>query len=251
MELMTLLPFIAIIAFATYVQTVTGFALGMIVMGAVTTFDLVPIAFTSVVISAVTFINGLVAVKGNVQALDVKRVMLTCAGMCPAILVGLLLLDYMSSEFNHILQLLLGATIIGAGLMIMLKPDPLQKPSSAPVFAGCGALAGVMAGMFSMAGPPLVYVFYRQPFEIKTIRLCLVSIFLLSAVMRTGMVGAQGGLTIEMGIFSALCIPMVTLFTWIGKNYPPPLSSNNMRRFAFFLLILIGISLLIKNVPQL
>ncbi len=247
MDLMTLLPFIAIIAFATYVQTVTGFALGMIVMGAVTTFDLVPIAFTSVVISAVTFINGLVAVKGNVQALDIKRVMITSAGMFPAILVGLLLLDYMSAELNHILQLLLGATIIGAGLMIMLKPDPLAKPSSGFTFAGSGALAGVMAGMFSMAGPPLVYLFYRQPFEIKTIRLCLVTIFLLSSVMRTGMVGAQGGLTWEMGIFSVLCIPMVTLFTWIGKRYPPPLSANNMRRAAFFLLILIGASLVIKN----
>lgn len=247
MELTTLLPFVAIIAFATYVQTVTGFALGMIVMGTVTTFDLVPIAFTSVVISAVTFVNGLVAVKGNVEALDIKRVMFTCAGMFPAILVGLLLLDYMSAEFNHILQLLLGASIIGAGLMIMLKPDPLEQPSSSITFGASGAAAGVMAGLFSMAGPPLVYLFYRQPFELKTIRLCLVTIFLLSSVMRTGMVGAQGGLTLDMGIFSLLCIPMVTIFTWIGKKYPPPLSSNNMRRFAFFLLILIGISLILKN----
>jgi len=247
MDLMTLLPFVAIIAFATYVQTVTGFALGMIVMGAVTTFDLVPIAFTSVVISAVTFVNGLVAVKGNMEALDIKRVMYTSAGMFPAILLGLLLLDYMSSDLNHILQLLLGGAIIGAGLMIMLKPDPLPKPSSATVFATSGAAAGVMAGLFSMAGPPLVYLFYRQPFELKTIRLCLVTIFLLSAVMRTGMVGAQGGLTWEMGIFSVLCIPIVTVFTWIGKRYPPPLSNNNMRRAAFFLLILIGISLVIKN----
>jgi len=248
MELMTLLPFIAIIAFATYVQTVTGFALGMIVMGAVTTFDLVPIAFTSVIISAVTFINGLVAIKGNTKALDLKRVGLTCAGMFPAIMLGLLLLDYMSEEFNHILQLLLGVTIIGAGLMIMLKPEPLKAPSSTAMFAGSGAVAGVMAGLFSMAGPPLVYLFYRQPFELKTIRLCLVSIFLLSAVARTGMVGAQGGLTMDMLIFSVFCIPMVTLFTWVGKRYPPPLSNTNMRRFAFFLLIVIGASLVLKNI---
>lgn len=246
-ELAALIPFILIIAFATYVQTVTGFALGMIVMGAVTTFDLVPIAFTSVVVSAVTFINGAVSLKGNFDAVDTKRILITCSAMFPAIMGGLLLLDYMSSELNSLLQLLLGTTIILAGLMIMLKPEPMKKPSSNFVFAGSGAVAGLMAGLFSMAGPPLVYLFYRQPFELKTIRLCLVSIFLLSAVGRTTMVGAQGGLTWEMLIFSVVCIPMVTLFTWIGKNYPPPVSPTTLRRLAFFLLIIIGVSLVIKN----
>ncbi|WP_372739962.1 hypothetical protein [Neptunomonas sp.] len=69
MGLETLIPFIAIIAFATCVQTVTGFALGMIVMGAVTAFELAPIAFTSVVISAVVLINGVVAIKGSFHQL--------------------------------------------------------------------------------------------------------------------------------------------------------------------------------------
>ncbi|WP_432470298.1 TSUP family transporter [Amphritea sp. HPY] len=247
-DLLPLIPFIAIIAFATYVQTVTGFALGMIVMGAVTTFDLVPIAFTSVVVSAVTFINGAVALKGNFDAVDTKRVLITCSAMFPAIMGGLLLLDYMSSDFNSLLQLLLGITIIAAGLMIMLKPEPMAKPSSNLMFAGSGAVAGLMAGLFSMAGPPLVYLFYRQPFELITIRLCLLSIFLLSAVGRTTMVGAQGGLTLDMLIFSAVCIPMVALFTWIGKNYPPRVSPNTLRRMAFFLLIIIGASLVVKNI---
>ncbi len=247
MDLTALIPFIAIIAFATYVQTITGFALGMIVMGAVTTFELVPIAFTSVVISVVTFINGAVALKGNFQAVDVKRVIITCSAMFPAILGGLLVLDYMTESLNNLLQILLGLTIIVAGLMIMLKPEPMAKPSGVLTFASSGAAAGFLAGLFSMAGPPLVYLFYRQPFELKTIRLCLLSIFLLSAVGRTTIVGAQGGLTIEMGIFSLVCLPIVTLSTWIGKKYPPKVSPNTLRRMAFFLLIVIGISLVVKN----
>lgn len=245
MGLETLIPFIAIIAFATYVQTVTGFALGMIVMGCVTAFDLVPIAFTSVVISAVTLINGLVALKGSFHALDLKRVAITCVGIFPALLVGLILLDHLSESFNNLLQLLLGITIFTGGLLIMLRPEPLSKPSSNAVFVASGAAAGFLAGMFSMAGPPLVYLFYRQPFELKTIRLCLVCIFLISSTARIVMVGFQGGLTIDMLTFSLLCIPIVMFFTLIGKRYPPPLSTINMRRFAFLLLILIGLSLMI------
>jgi len=214
-------------------------------MGSVTAFDLVPIAFTSVVISAVTLINGLVAIKGSFHALDLKRVAITCAGIFPALLAGLILLDHLSESFNNLLQLLLGITIFTGGLLIMLRPEPLNEPSSNAVFVASGTAAGFLAGMFSMAGPPLVYLFYRQPFELKTIRLCLVCIFLISSAARIVMVGFQGGLTIDMLTFSLLCIPMVMFFTWVGKRYPPPLSTTNMRRFAFLLLILIGLSLMI------
>lgn len=247
MDLAVLLPFLLIIAFASYVQTVTGFALGMIVMGCVTMFGLLPIAFTSVIISIVSFINGVVALKGNSKAVDIKRVVLTCSALFPMTLVGLWLLNYLSSDMNQILQGLLGVTIIVAGFMIMLKPEPLQKPSSPSLFIASGAASGLLAGLFSMAGPPLVYLFYRQPFEMLTIRLCLLSIFLLSAVVRTSMVAAQGQLTMDMITFALLCLPVVTLFTWIGKRFPPPVTAQTLRRFAFFLLIIIGFSLVIKN----
>lgn len=246
-ELNTLLIFLAITACATYMQTVTGFALGMIVMGSVTALDLVPITFSSVVVSIITFVNGVVAVKGNIQALDFKRIGLVCLGLMPAIPVGLWLLQYMSSGFNSQLQILLGATIVIAGLLIMLKPEPLPRLSSDLTFSISGAAGGLMAGLFSMTGPPLIYLFYRQPLEIQTIRLCLVTVFLLSHASRTVVVGAQSGLTSEMLIFSALCIPATILFTWLGKHYPPPLNTDNMRRFAFGLLMLIGVSLILKN----
>ena len=108
-----------------------------------------------------------------------------------------------------------------------------------------------MAGMFSMSGPPLIYLFYRQPLDMQTIRLCLVTVFLLSHASRTLIVGTQDGITNEVMIFSALCIPATILFTWLGKTYPPPLSANNLRRVAFLLLILIGVSLVLKNLMHL
>jgi len=75
----------------------------------------------------------------------------------------------------------------------------------------------------------------------------LLSVFLLSAVVRTSMVAAQGQLTLEMITFSLICLPIVTLATWLGKHYPPPLTAQAQRHAAFFLLILIGVSLVIKN----
>ena len=159
----TLLPFMAIIAIATYVQSVAGFALGMIVMGTVTTFNLVPIAFTSVVISFVTLINSIFILKGCFQQLNRKLVILTVAGMLPGLIIGLTLLEYLSSEYNQILQNILGIAIIGAGISMILKsPHKERQQSHQAMFFGAGTASGILTGLFSMGGPPLVYIFYRQ-----------------------------------------------------------------------------------------
>lgn len=241
----TLLPFMAIIAVATYVQSVAGFALGMIVMGTVTTFNLVPIAFTSVVISFVTLINSIFILKGCFHQLNRRLVLFTVVGMLPGLVIGLTLLEFLSSEYNQILQNILGIAIIGAGISMILKsPHKERKQSHDGIFFGAGTASGILTGLFSMGGPPLVYIFYRQPFTLHLIRLYLLSIFFVSSISRITMVGIQGGLTSDMLLFSVICIPVVLSMSWIAKRYPPPISLDTMRKFAFFLLMLIGSSLL-------
>lgn len=247
MDLIALVELAIIIAIGTYVQTVTGFGLGMVVMGVVTMFGLLPIAFTSVVISLMAFSNGAFALKGDVKSLDKKALLFTSLGMLPAIALGLFVLTFMSAEFGHLLQFLLGIAIILGGATSMLKPEPIKKVSHPAAFSLAGFVGGFLAGLFSVAGPPLVYQFYRQPMDIKTIRLCLLTIFLISSFLRTVMVGVQGGLELNMFTFSLLCMPVVFVTTWLGKNYPPPLSPLNMRRLAIGLLILIGVSLMAKS----
>jgi len=165
----------------------------------------------------------------------------------PGLGLGIYLFALRSADYESLLQQLRGGAIVVAGLMMTLKPAPLKQRSGAWQFAGAGALAGILAGMFSMAGPPLVFQYYRQPFNMKTIRLCLLAIFLSSGVVRTIMVGAQGELEIDMFTFTAVCMPVVYGFTWLGKHYPPPISDLALRRFAFTLLIGLGLALMAKG----
>ncbi|MGB0958468.1 MAG: hypothetical protein ACPGUF_08345, partial [Litorivicinus sp.] len=46
------------IVLGAYVQTLSGFALGMLVMGFATGFDLAPIAYTAMLVSASAFLNS-------------------------------------------------------------------------------------------------------------------------------------------------------------------------------------------------
>ncbi|GGK72236.1 TSUP family transporter [Amphritea balenae] len=246
MTIEQLLPFLLIVAFGTYVQTVTGFALGMIVLGCVAQLGLASVTFTSVIISLLMLANGPIALRGNLQHLDHKAMLWSLTGLFPALVAGVLLLNYLSSDFTQMLQWLLGATIITGGLFIMLKPEPLPQRSSHRSFAIAGAAAGIFGGLFSIAGPPLVYQLYRQPLSLQTIRLSLLAMFLVMNIIRLLVLGVQGLLTLEMLWTGLICIPVVAAFTLIGKRYPPPFSDTTMRRLAFALLIIIGISLVIS-----
>jgi len=243
MALEQLIPFMLVVAFATYVQTVTGFALGMIVLGCVAQFDLASIAFTSVIISLLMLANGPIALRGNLDALDHPALGYSLLGLFPALIAGVLLLNYLSSEFTQLLQVILGITIICGGLFILLKPEPLAQRSGNGAFSVAGFAAGIFGGLFSIAGPPLVYQFYRQPISLRSIRLCLLAIFLVMNIGRLLVLAVQGALEFEMFYTALFCIPVVAAFTVLGKRYPPPFSDNTMRRLAFALLILIGCSL--------
>lgn len=246
MSLETLIPFLAIIAVATYVQSVAGFALGMIVMGGVTTFNLMPIAFTSVIISAVTLINSVFIINTELKALNLRTVGITALGLLPGLLLGLYLLQFLSESFNQILQNTLGIVIILAGVSMILKAKAKTRKASHPLaFFACGSASGLFTGLFSIGGPPLVFIFYRQPLPLTTIRSYLLSIFLISSIGRISMVGMQGDLTLEMGIYVLTCIPVVLVVSSLAKRYPPPISLEMMRKVAFCLLVILGVSLLI------
>ncbi|WP_417227184.1 TSUP family transporter [Amphritea sp.] len=246
MPLDQLAAFMLFVALGTYVQTVTGFAMGMIILGCVAQFELASVTFTSVIISLLMLANGPIALRGNLRHLDLKIMLWSLAGLFPALLLGVFLLNYLSSDFTQVLQGLLGITIIFGGLFIMLKPDPLPSPSSNLNFSIAGAAAGIFGGLFSIAGPPLVYQLYRQPLPLQTIRLCLLAMFLVMNMIRLCVLGLQGQLSLDMLWNGLICIPVVAAFTLIGKYYPPPFSDTTMRRLAFGLLIIIGISLVIS-----
>ena len=55
-------------------------------------------------------------------------------------------------------------------------------------------------------------------------------------------------------LLAALCtlaLPVGVLATMAGKRYPPPIAQRGMRRIAFAVLTLIGLSLMAAAVPQL
>jgi uncharacterized membrane protein YfcA len=239
--------FLLAVAVGSYIQTVTGFAIGLIVMGTVATFDLAPIPFSAIVVCFLAFWNGLVALRHSHSEIDWKITRLVLIGAMPAMVAGVYLLNYLSQAAASTIEFTLGIVVIFGGCLLMLKPNVRKDVEPQWSFLFSGFAAGAIGGLFSTAGPPLVYHLYRQPISINVIRTTLLAIFLISSAARIVVVGVQGQIDVEVIKYSLLSIPVVTIFTLIGNRYPPPLSDMNRRRFAFMLLVVIGGSLLLTG----
>lgn len=245
MDPLILAAFLFVVALGAYVQTVTGFALGLIVMGGITLLDLAPVAFTAVVVGFTALANNFLALHRAMHHIDLRGMIYTLLGMLPAVYIGVLLLDALHTTSVETLRVILGVVILTGGVLLALRPHPHVRRAPGWVDAGVGVAGGILAGMFSIGGPPLVFHYYRQPLQLAVVRATLLAIFAMATVARLVYVGLAGDIELEMVELSLLCLPVVFLATLAGRRYPPPLPDLAMRRLAFTLLGLIGLMLLL------
>ncbi len=239
-----LVPFILIVVIAVYFQTVTGFGLSMIVMGLAGGMGIASIATLASVVSFVGLVNSGVALRSTHRHIDWRLAWCMVAGVVPASMFGVVLLNYLSGAAADIIQLLLGLVIVYGGVNFAWKPRALSRVTGPYSFAYYGFLGGIIGGMFGIPGPPLIFHLYRQPMTLPQIRSLLIFINAVVALVRTLFVGAQGQIGADVLVLSALCLPMVAIATVAGNRFPPPLSSEAMRRLAFIVLIVMGAALM-------
>ncbi|UTV26607.1 sulfite exporter TauE/SafE family protein [Photobacterium atrarenae] len=240
----TLLILLAIIMVGTYFQTVTGFGLGIIVVGATSALDLTTVAVIAAVVSLVTLVNCAVALPGAAKQMDWCAVSAVVLGVLPGIGAGVWLLELLSQSATSLLQGLLGGMIVYSAVNFLLRPAQKTVRSGHPSFVVSGFGSGLTGGLFGMAGPPLIYQFYRQPFELTTIRNMLLISFAFTSATRSLLIGVQGQLSMDIVLLAGIAVPVVMISTILARRFPPPLSAAAMRRMVFGLLMLIGLYLI-------
>jgi len=238
-----LMGFLVLAGAAAYAQTLTGFAFGLITMGGVGLTGLLSLPDAAMIVSVLTLVNATqMVLKGwrDVAWREFRSIMVSSI---PLLFLGYWVLEALSGTRADLLQLILGLMIIVSSLQLARKPEPLPSKSSQETFLFFGGIAGLMGGMFSTAGPPLVYHFYRQPMPLAVIRETLVTVFAVNAVVRIALVVASGDLPAGGDLTGLFAIPVVIGATHAARRWPPPISPSTMRRIVFALLFLSGVSL--------
>lgn len=235
--------FLCIVGIGSYLQAFTGFALGIFVLGAVVMLKLVSLETTAIAINIMMVVNTAVALRGNVHLMNRKLFARTLVGIIPGVPVGLWLLDTLAARNTQLLQFALGLLVFIAGATLLAQPKPRGTASSNGSFAVAGALGGVLGGLFSVPGPPVIYHFYVQPMALEQVRLTLLGIFGTISLIRLFLLGVDGSLSPDALYLGGLSIPVVAATTALFMKYPPPLSEVAVRRAVSVLLSAMGVGI--------
>ena len=251
MELSALIPLLLLALTASYIQSVTGFALGMIMMAVAGGLDWYPIATLAAVVSILSLANIGVALRGSWRQVDLSLGRSIVSGQVLAIGPGLWLLYALSETSVYSLKALLGAFIAFGSLALAVRPLPFAARSTGPVAFSAGLLGGLVGGLFAAAGPVIGWFMYRQPLPFTRVRATLLFCFMVSTITRTLLLLLGGVLTAEIGWLVALVLPVVVFGSWLGAALPPPVDEKHIKQAAFVLLVLLGFWILIDALLRL
>lgn len=243
MDPLTIALLLLLAGVAAYVQTITGFAFGLLMMGGIGMLGLLPLPAAAVMVSILTLVNATQMILRGWRGVAWREFRLALLPGLLLLALGYFLLEQLAQTNLDGLRFLLGLVIVGASIQLLLQPHPLPERSSSGSFVLVGALGGFLGGLFSTSGPPLIYHLYRQPFAPATIRDTLVLIFAVNAIFRLVLVSGSGNFPLHVLAWALLAAPVVTATTYLAKRWPPPLPVLALRRMAFSLLLLSGLSL--------
>jgi uncharacterized protein len=247
-QLATHLIFLVFVAGAVYAQALTGFALALILLGLVGATDLVPLTDAVNATTIIGFCTAWLFLYRN-RALRIEKVLVpTVIASAGGVVVGALLLGWLAGTAYQLLRLVLGVSIVACALSLWRAAQPLPAMSSARTFAITGGIAGILGGMFSAGGPPLVYLLYRQPRPLAWIRQSLMVFFGFSTSLRLFIVVPSGQFSLFALQLAAEALPVVFLMTYFAVRHPLPLSPKLFRGLICVLLITTGLSMGISAV---
>ena len=232
--------FIAFVVAATVAQGLTGFAFVLVLLELAGLFELAPLADLTNVVTTLSVISAAATLRRSRRLLDGVAYRDALAGCALGVVAGVLLLGWLSVNVMTALRVLLGVTIVACAIAMLRPASMLHGRSSRASFRAYGLLSGLIGGLFSAGGPPLVYHFYRQPMPIEVMRATLVAALTTMSALRIVVVVATGQfslLALQLTLFGA---PVVLISSFLLQRYPPGWRRETVLKLVCVLLVLTG-----------
>jgi uncharacterized membrane protein YfcA len=236
--------FLGCVALATCAQGITGFALALILLGLSSLFELAPLPDVANVATVLSLASAVIALRGTRGSLDWAIWKPTVSGSVFGYGVGVALMAWLNANVVMVLRLLLGVVVIACALVVLLRTEPLARRSSPASFRGFGFVSGVLGGLFSASGPPLVYQFYRQPVALDAVRDTLVAALATGSLIRLAMVVPAGQFTLRSLLLCAVSLPVAIGLTWWMRRHPPKWRRETVLKIVCGLLLVTGAGLI-------
>ena len=246
-----LAAFLLCVAIATCAQSITGFAMALILLGLTSLFELAALPDVANVATVLSLASAAIALRGATQSLDWAIWRTTVAGSVLGYGIGVALMAWLSANVVMVLRLLLGVVVIACAVIVLVRAQALAQRSSRWSFQGFGVMSGVLGGLFSASGPPLVYQFYRQPLDLDTVRDTLVATLATGSLIRLAMVVPTGQFSARSLLLCVLSLPVAIVITWWLRRHPPTWRRETVLKIVCALLVVTGVGLIAPAVGAL
>lgn len=236
--------FLLCVALATCAQSLTGFALALILLGLAGLFELAPLPDVANVATVLSLASAAIALRGTHKSLEWPMLRATTMGTLFGVAAGVALLAWLNANVVVVLRLLLGVVVIACAVIVLRRAEPLAQRSSNASFGAVGLLSGLLGGLFSASGPPLVYQFYRQPMALEALRDTLVAALAIGALLRLVLVVGSGQFSARSLMLCLMAAPLAMAITWWLKRHPPAWPRGAVLKLVCALLVFTGIGLI-------
>ncbi|MDA7417856.1 TSUP family transporter [Xenophilus arseniciresistens] len=238
------LAFAACAGVATYAQNLTGFAFSLILLGLCSVLHVASINDAANAASVLSLVNAWAYLRGHPAHNPWHLLRPILNGSVVGVLGGLMLLAWLSGSAMDALRGLLGLAILVCALLFMLQTRPRAQLSGRASFTFVGVLSGLLGGLFSSGGPPLVFHMYRQPLGADVIRRVLLLSFALGGLVRLAVVLPTGQFSLQAALLTAAAFPSVYLVSRFHRWLPHEFEPRTLKALVGGLLCLAGGTLL-------
>lgn len=232
------------VAFATYAQNLTGFAFSLILLGLVSVFHVASVSEAANAAMVLTLVNAFTYFRARPGSVPWRLMKPALNGSTVGVIVGLMLLAWLSGGAVAWLRGLLGVSILGCAALLVLQARPLVQVSGPLSFAVIGGLSGILGGLFSSSGPPIVFHMYRQPLDRELVRRALLLMFAFNALVRLVIVLPTGQFSAYSALLAGCALPVVYAVTTLHHKRPLQVSPTVLKWLVSGLLAAAGATLI-------
>ena len=236
MDIEILLLICAVTLCASYVQSVTGFGFGIVAM--IFLPNLLIYTEANILSSILSGLLSVLVVFETYKNTNWKNLIFPFIGNCISTYIAV---TFVKSVTHKTLICILGAALFALSMYFFFFTDKIKiKPSRLTGFI-IGLISGIMGGLFSVSGPPVVIYFLQSEKDSDSYLATLSMYFVLTNIVSISMKAISGFMTANVWIALAIGIPTICAGGFLGKKTRGRINSAMLKKTIYGVMAVSGI----------
>lgn len=230
-----LLIAVLIVFVAGIVQGLSGFGAGLVSVPLFALFMDIKVAVPIIILNGMVLLSIMLAKVW--QDIDKSKIVPLLIGSLPGVIVGVYVLEQLN---ENVMRIILAIVLIVHSLYSLFVKELRMKINEKFAYP-VGFLSGVVGGLTSATGPPVVIYAAMQGWSGDKFRATLTGFFFVTCIFMVTTYVARGLVTDVTLKYFAVCAPFIAIGTLVGARFYKRLNQETFTRVVYVLLLIMGL----------